>query len=466
MTQFVKIERKDKIGNELGKTETIIHEKQVSTKSHSSKKGKNAAFTLMESCPYIYSVLDPFQCTGARIPDGSGKTVPFTIVQRDELTVNAQGVAGVVYGHRPRGTVSSPRIPGGTLIPLDLEIDTDTASYEFGYRLGSGAIISNLFNDTDVADTANTISVPNWDSSAATVPTTFSKVRLVSLGLNIQFTGNYTENKGTMVLAFVPYGYSKQKYNGAAESRTDISWVFEMPGMKIIPVNTMSGATCIYMPISSEMFEFTTIADPDGEPLVYEVNDSGAYTTWLAKSACGEIWCIASGCEPEATFQVTSFLNYEGIASKNTFLLQPSGESPDDTTGLGMAMNVFQHTPNVSIGSADVNGSQRGMQGTMYAPELSSFSGMSMIGDTSISVPAHPFTNHSAPLSKHLLGPSSARNGGVLGGPSTTEAPSISREVLKMIGGISPDVKKVTDVVSNFSPLIDAGLEALASFLF
>jgi len=367
--------------------------------------------------PYAQTLLDPFNVRGVKIPDEClTPSIAFTIVDRRTLTVNAQGIAGCCYGYRSALTAVSV----GSLVPVKISSDAG-ASHVVGFTFGTAATAADV-----TAGTLNTtgpidLKLAQWQASVPTVQSLFDKVRLVSAGLNVQFTGNFTNNSGKYTAAFVPRDYSR--VNGGLTH--PISYLALMPGARQVPVSQNTGVTVLYEPLDSISTDYTQIGlAPDGTELAWPVVSATSWRTLLGQAEGGELWVAIDGSVAATTFQVTTVLNYEAIPLKESLLMnQTSASQKADPIAYSHAFNIAASSPNVFASSGEAQGTASGL-------------GSDHIGNSA-----------SAPnLAYHPAPPTTNSNSG-----------SMMDSVLGMITDPST-ISKGMSMIEKFSPLIEAGL--------
>lgn len=314
--------------------------------------------------PYLQTLLDPFNKQGAKIPDECMyPSVPFTIVDRRTLTVNAQGIAMVCYGrYYSHATAPDPWAIAGSLVPMNYGPSSV-------YYLIAGMTHSAAATATDLilqvgSTPIPSIVFPQWGIPPAqdTVGGAFDKVRLVSAGLNVQFTGNFTQNSGKYTAAFVPRQYTYDSYAG--NEAIPLSFIQQMPTSRSAPINLNEGITVRYEPLDTISNQYSEQGVRAYDP-VNDKNWSG-----LLPALGGEMWVCIDGAPPGTTFNVVYTGNYEGVPKSNSFLLTSVAEaSQNDPIAMTHALRVSDAAPNVVVSSAEANNEI--VEKVMQAEEMS-----------------------------------------------------------------------------------------------
>jgi hypothetical protein len=303
--------------------------------------------------PYAQTLLDPFNVHGVQIPDDAlYPSVPFTIVDRRTLSANASGIGGLCYGFwSTLGQVSA-----GSLIPIPTpDIDTGGQSYFAGMIFGSAATLANLTEGIHGTTGVHGIELQQWKSTNVMVPDTFDKVRLVSAGLNVQCTSNFSSNQGKYTAGFAPRNYSRT----AGGQPFPVSYIQNLPDSVTIPISLEKGVTVTYSPVDEYSFRYAQIGvnqTPTGAPFAPNPLASAADWETQAQYSPGELWCAIDGAAANATFLVTCVLNYEGIVSNNNLLLASSMHSKQDPIAMTHALRVRESVPKALASSAMANG--------------------------------------------------------------------------------------------------------------
>jgi hypothetical protein len=245
-------------------------------------KKEEAAMWLSRGNDYWDSIRDPFTHPGAQIPDMT--TYPSTTVQsvtRFTLVPNAAGLCGVVAPLRPN------------------------VAYE--------TLASTATKDIFTYDTPASI------SGVGSFNTLYTKFRVVSAGLTVQYDGNNLTNKGRVLLSQVP------RY-GAKDTIPAFGALIELMNQPILA----------RYPVAKRNFTVTYIPT-DNKNLEYQTTGVGGAST--DSYYPGAISFYADGLDSSAVFDCALVINYECIpASSAVNLVQPK-ISKCDPIGLAEAFN-------------------------------------------------------------------------------------------------------------------------------
>jgi hypothetical protein len=313
-------------------------------------KDNLASRRLLMMNPYAQTLLDPFNVRGVRIPDDAQyPSVPFTIVDRQTITVNAQGVAMICYGLYSSSSIAAT----ASLIPISITGTNSGASYQVGMIGGTAASTTDLTAGVPGTTGVSPIRFAQWSAATPTVQTSFEKVRLVSAGLNVQFTGNYTHNSGKYTIAYGPRGHSRAQGGNAFP----LAYLAQFPESRTVPISLNEGATIRYEPVDEYSFRYTLIgANNTSYIQAYPIVTSNDWEDQVAQAEGGELWCAVDGSDSGTTFQCTFVANYEGIVTSNSFLLASAAQSSvSDPIALTHALRVSESAPNVQSGSYEAN---------------------------------------------------------------------------------------------------------------
>lgn len=303
--------------------------------------------------PYAQTLLDPFNVHGVRIPDDAlYPSVPFTIVDRRTLTANAAGIAGCCYGFWS----TASHVSAGSLIPIPTSGIPGSVTDSFvGMEFGTDATLANLTEGAvpGTGTGVKPIQFTQWFVSNPTVPTYFDKVRLVSAGLNIQCTANFSNNQGKYTAAFAPRNYSRA-IGGVA---IPLTYIQQMPDSITVPISLEKGITVTYSPVDEYSYRYAQIGNAGGIGDRFEPDITSAADWEInAQYSPGELWCAMDGAAANATFLVTAVFNYEGIVSTNSLLLSSAETSKADPIAMTHALRVRDAVPTAQATSANANG--------------------------------------------------------------------------------------------------------------
>jgi hypothetical protein len=294
------------------------------------------------------------------------------------LTVNSTGVAYVVYGlatsaeSNATGSLvpvallaptmknknNSPKLQGSALAgnqisnhlkmerkdrKLDLSAIDTARSYVVGMVNVSGSTTSNLFGPIGASTTPAPIVFSAWRPDNNVVGDLYDKVRLVSAGVAVNYTGVLTTATGTTTVGFLPRAsYLRQAVtDGTAVS---IEAIQTIPGARVLPNNDLVGGTVFYRPQDNKSLEYTS------ESIVYDDLTVTSPDAFPQEAMGGEIYVVVTGAPAGATVQITSIFNYEGIPVTSNFDLVSTTPSLSDPISLSHALNTIQTAP-TSVGS-------------------------------------------------------------------------------------------------------------------
>jgi len=313
-------------------------------------KGKPGDIILRQSS-YFKTVADPWMFRGCKIPDLTlYPSVTFSVTDRRQITVNANGACYITYGT----SGATGTLPGGMLIPSRRA--SGTGNWVVGQF--SNASASSPFNPAvDVFPSGgspvnNTNFVfQQWTTSPASgpaIPSLFEKVRLVSGGVALDYTGTDFDNAGTITAAFAPRN-SIIKQNIDNSVANPLANFQNLPDSVIVPVNKNKGAIVRYRPQDFVSLNYAS------QNSIY--NDTlAAGMLGYEETLGGEIYLIVTGATVGKVFQVTATFNYEAIPMFNTIDLFSTETSKSDPLELSATFNALEHVSPVAMGSEEALG--------------------------------------------------------------------------------------------------------------
>lgn len=294
--------------------------------------------------PYLQTILDPWNVRGVRVPDII--TTPsgtFSIRDQRTLTVNANGLCGILYGMGISG-VFPTYTPCGALCPYNTGLPT-LGAYAVGVRLGANSSSSSIL----AAGSAN-IQLSKFDSSVSSVATLYSSVRLVSFGVSIQYTGSALSAKGKITMASEPretYGQS----NKVANASLTLDDIAALRSSSVTSVPLKGGASAVYFPQDATSVSY------------YSTQTNYGLLAFPRAVLGGEVYCVVDGATANETFFVTAVWNFEGIPFSNQLDLVATQPSKADPLAMSHASNVISDlkptlsTPvSVNSGGAEIEG--------------------------------------------------------------------------------------------------------------
>lgn len=278
--------------------------------------------------PYAETLLDPFNTTGAKIPDDQlYPSGTFSLTKRVTITTTTNGYASISLGQYRESGISAS---AGALVPQNVGAG-NARNYILGQYFGSGATLStsNMTPGSTVANDA--IFWDSWNNSALGIPTFYSQARLVSFGATIQYTGAPLSAAGKLLGAYT----AKNDLGQTAA----ISWdrLAQVPGAVMVPINELEGLTVLYKPVDYDSFNYKSLVT---------YHDLGSA---LARDEfCdGTLWIFVDSAGASASLTLTIRAHYEGIPYLNSYdVVQPT-PSPHDPIALAATLNVVQEAPSV-----------------------------------------------------------------------------------------------------------------------
>jgi hypothetical protein len=295
---------------------------------------------LMAHSHYFQTLADPFNVHGEKIPDNiCYPSSTFSITDRRVLTLTSNGGGAVIYG-----SAANTGNAVGSLVPTRW-INNSVFSGDNQFCVGFQTTGTGTFSGTNILPSAVgeglVFSFPNWNNSALQVPGIYSKARLVSAGFSIEYLGTALNAKGRMTIAAVPRVTLREKMTLGAITLLDVQ---NLVGAKIIPINKLIGGTCVYHPLDSMSMTYTDLDSKEDNSTNV---DFDSYSNCLGS----EIYMIIDGAEANATCQITSIFNYEGIPRLNTLNIVQPTFSRDDPIELSMAKNAINKVPTTFPGT-------------------------------------------------------------------------------------------------------------------
>jgi len=326
-------------------------------KKQAKKVAKEAGY--MSASHYFQSLADPFNNHGEKIPDDiTYPSSTFTIVDRRVLTLNSSGFGAICYGNAggAGAVIYGGLIPTNQITVAAENEDNNRTPKKSGFvepkpsatvvdhivgtqtPAGSGASATNVF-PTVASGGQTPFSFAEW-LTAVGVPTLYSKARLVSGGVSIDYLGTALGAKGRITIASVPRRTLREEMQNGALLLTQIQ---NLVGAKIIAVNKLQGGSVVYHPL-------------DGLDFVYTDQDTNYDVTSITNhdvdcSLGGEIYIVIDGAEASATCQITGCFNYEAIPKKGTLNLVQPTYSRSDPVELSMSMNAIEKVPTATVGN-------------------------------------------------------------------------------------------------------------------
>jgi len=193
--------------------------------------------------------------------------------------------------------------------------------YQFYQGDGNNPSFGNATNNT-------------WEPSILDTSLNFRcrSSRLVSAGVRIKFSGNDSNNQGTMSIAPVPAALAKptQDLGDNMWKTADMGALNQVPGALLAPIT--SGGVYRYQPQDADSFRMVTTSSTAG--------------TLLTSDPFGAVIIALSGVASNSTFIVEIAATYEGIqADINTGI--DSAKGPADPVAQAFGMDIAGRSSNV-----------------------------------------------------------------------------------------------------------------------
>lgn len=301
--------------------------------------------------PYYQTLAHPANVCGVKIPDGGGlETLTMTEVVRTTMTTGATAATNkcaAIFGvNEVQSTDSKQCCCYQSLVPAG----DPEGSYP--YALG----LKGVGNADQAIKTAYE---QIFHPAEPIVRGTFRMMRLVSGGLHVYPTMNFTLTDGTLYGAFLPKGCSTLGFlksvnttTGPQESALLISTLKTLPGLVTVPVSAQGGLNLRYVPTDEGCMDFALMNDTDAL-----INDS---VEW-ARHDIGGFVVFADGCNSAAavTFNIELVLNFECVPKSNAFV-PTSGPPLDDPLGLATATNLIKEEETARAGPGGFDGLSTG----------------------------------------------------------------------------------------------------------
>lgn len=308
------------------KKEIIVPIKQgkISSKSVKKKYGKHVSNWLKKFNPWLAAIADPFNVRGVQIPDmvttASGC---FTIFDHRQLTVNSHNVCAAAFGiSHPDGYPATPR---GSLVPISY---SSGENYSVGMVNPTTATSNALFGVTSGVPTS--ITLPQWTS----VTGLYNQVRLVSFGVRVVFTGNYTNAQGTITIVSATRDWMRD-YSEMSSGGLSITALQLHPDVQILSVPKDFGGQAIYKPLDTSSLLYNDVnyvVDLATEPIP-------------ASALGGEIYIAVSGAVEGQSFQMDAVWNFEAIPRTNQLDLISTNVSKFDSVSHESTWNALPDMP-------------------------------------------------------------------------------------------------------------------------
>jgi len=323
----------------------------------------------------------------------------FTITQKGNLTANAAGITGIMFGGSfANGTTNAGE--GGSAIELTalcvqtMLVPTFTSIYSantvslveapnswaIGCAMTSSATLTNLFFQSDETIPMPTIQLNAWRDTispgdgGAAVPTMFDRVRLVSAVLTVASTGTAIGSSGRMIGAALPGCTTLQRPSEV----TTAAQIENRPGAQTVYINANKAINVIYDPVDPTSWNYAQLPGAVETAGVVDEGANGVLQFTPAQEAAagvgtvyvpdggyngdsdfkvyspGELWVVVVGAQPSQPFQYILTLNYEGIPRSGQSALLPVGLSHADPIAAATALNANAKAPRVTQGNTNL----------------------------------------------------------------------------------------------------------------
>jgi len=372
--------------------------------------------SMLSHSGYFRTIADPFNFRGVQIPDLTMyPSVPFSITDRRSLKLDTNGNGYVCYGIS--GVTGS--VPHGSLVPQAFSTST-SQNYAIGMMSNANATTpivptTDLFPSGGTVTSNSPIVLQQWQTGDITIPDLFQKVRLVSAGFALDYTGTDLNNQGIITAAFAPR-LSIIKDNMNNSTANNLATIQNLPDAKVIPVNKNEGAVVLYRPQ-----DFLSLNYSDTQ--VTQVDSS----LWTIDQVIygGEAYLIVTGGTASTYCQITTVLNYEGIPIFNTADLFAPRVSKSDPLELSATFNSLESVMPVAMGTDEILGSDHPI---MTMPQET----------TSV---------------EHNLEPTSL--------PGENDSGSFMDSIFSALEGVGEPVKNIVNFAKDITPLVKTAISLL-----
>lgn len=316
-----------------GKKEIVISEKKMkkTEKKKKLKKRINKAIgkvgKLDRINPYLHALVDPWNIHGLKVPDFTlDDSCTFYSRLRQVFTAGSNGCCGAAYGINVTGISPNFTTYGG-LVPYN------TGAAPTAYKVGMifpSACTTSAF----LPSAPTSISLTNFDTGASTIPNNFPRVRLVSFGVRIMYTGNALNRQGKITVAYAPSGTFTNKI---ANSTIGLNDILLLPHSTVVSIPLVGSAMVTWRPTDFEDQNYCEVGPAAAATPVSAIPPSGS-------SPC-EIYVFVDGAVANQTFFVEAIWNFEAIATNATLSFITPTPSKSDPIGLAHAANRLADLP-------------------------------------------------------------------------------------------------------------------------
>lgn len=294
--------------------------------------------------PYYQTLKSPSHVVGVRIPDdGAVDTCTFSVVLRESITISSAGAGAIVFGATENNVMG--------LIPTSDAVDKNggawsvpsSTPYVCGFKSGSLSSDTTGLFAASGPNPIEQLTLPNWDSALAAIPSLMERVRLVSAGMSAISTAASTALSGTYVLASTTRGVLRQFVPSV-----NSTLISQLPGAIQVPLNEGKGVSATYNPTDSFSFNF---CDLDGSALTtncpdynLDLQDPGGFILGVVGATAG------------TTILVTLILNYEAIPLTQSLSFFNVSSAPQDPIALAEAVNMRESDIDARPGLGGLDG--------------------------------------------------------------------------------------------------------------
>jgi len=291
--------------------------------------------------PYLAALVDPWNIHGVKIPDmNSQGSATFACSLRSTVLTNATGNCFIAFG---RGVDSTPD-KMASLIPMASPSVGTGSSYRIGYSNNDPSCSPTNLNANGGTNPIVNYYHDVWAQQSSAVPSTFQRARLVSAGLAVSVQCSLSSAQGKITIVSLPRWKTQQQSGTQTLSQAVLE---AQPGVRIININQLAGASCVYVPIDPVSMQYMDLQTP---------YTTGSDFTPMQGYAGGELLCSVTGAGAAVSVQFVLVCNYEGIPKYNNFTLVTTTPSPVDTLQLESALNSVQTLPTAYIGVTKAQG--------------------------------------------------------------------------------------------------------------
>jgi hypothetical protein len=266
------------------------------------------------------------------------------MVKRINKLSGSGGVCSVLVGqgYSSLGGLQSTIIPNTNA----------TFPYVVGFTNAATATSTNVFNG------GVSFTLDGWSGATPMIPDLVDNVRLVSAGLAMKWDGSASSNSltaGTFTAAFLPRDYVRSNLSSMSLTTMSYDTVTHLPGSITVPIfpvaqdvdEDSSGVSVTYVPVDEDC---NTFVDTGVDAVVL---DRDTQQLWNP----GALLIVASGGSANTAFSIQIVLNYEGIASKNSLLIEnATSRAIDDPIARSQAIAEINTYGGARLGSKGFGG--------------------------------------------------------------------------------------------------------------